>query len=1080
MRKLAVLESLIVLLMCISSAKAQTTITSVLVGSITDQTGAAIAGATITATDVSRDYSTKGQSHTDGSYRLEGLLPGTYRVIFSMSGFQTVVDDQIILYARQDRRIDVRLQVGAVSQQVTVKAQGSVLNTENATHATSQSSLETTQYPWGMRGYINGDTDGSPLYTQLSVVGVSRSNNTTNGSTGSQFRASWDGNNADNRGTFRPDEDALGEVQVFTVNAPAEFMSSSEAIGVSRSGTNLYHGSARIDIGNTDLNALGPCGTCEQGPGVPTVQEDFNFGGPIRRNRTFFNLSYSHFISRYNNFTTGFVFPQQGMRSGDLSIFPEPVMNPYTGQPFPGNIIPSNMISPVSQKMMDYFPLPNQGGKGNLTDNYGLPLDSINKSTNWDLRLDHQFTPNHRIYFSWSRVWDDQVFPNLGNASDPDPRVSEATGVSTANLYTFGYTWVASPSIVNEFMFGINKTPDTNVTGKLQGNQVLQDFGLPYASSVPGGIGFPEVSITGFNGFGDRSGVGNFDEYQQYTIRDSVSISRGKHLLKAGVQVVNNRPSMISNDPGTWGSFNFDGSVTGNAFADFLLGLPNTTSLNLPRVKEIDHWSDLGFFLQDSWRVKRNLTVDLGLRNQIFTVPLDANNLYYNFDPATLQVVVPNQQTHSKVVPGYPIPVVTASDVRWPEKLIKGKKLMLEPRVGIAWRMTPKTVLRTGYGIYHVPPVDINSILGPRATGPFSRNESFGPNQFVNGSPLMSFANPFPTAPGALGPQTVTGLPVDFSRPYTQQWNLTFEREIPWHMGLSVAYVGTSGTNLAYIENLNQPAPSLQPYQPLDLAFQKINYINYGGNSFYNSFRVVLNRQFSSGLYLRASYERDQFRGDVSSAQSSLYGGATVENPYDRRAYWGTYDGFEPDYLKIVAVYPLPFGNGQRFLSSSRVADAVLGGWTISTYLLASAGMLLSPTFSGSDPSNTGVFGGRPDLVAGCNPGGQVDSAHWFDKNCFEVPAPGHFGNAPIGALRGPAWWMQDLGVYKDFGLGEWKGFHPKLRIEAESWDPWNHPTRRRVATNISASSFGYAPAGSTDGMTTGWRYIVLNAAITF
>jgi carboxypeptidase family protein len=1069
-------------------AGAQTTVTSVLLGSVEDPQGGAVARATITAIELSRNYSTKTTSNADGSYRIEGLLPGNYQLRVTMNGFQTFVNNEVILYARQERRVDVRLQLGSVSEEITVKEQGSVIDTENATHSTTQSALEIHDFPAGIRGPINGGVDGSPIYTQLSAPGVARSNNTTNGSTGSQWKSEVDGNNADNRGSFRPDEEAISEVRTFTVNAPAEFQSSSTALGVSRGGTNRYHGTARIDIGNTDLNALGPFGDVTRGPGVPTVQQDYNVGGPIFKNRTFFNLTYADSVSRYNNFTSGYVYPTQTMRSGDLSIIPTPIIDPYTGQPFANNVIPSNLISPISQKLIEeYFPLPNHGPSNDLTDNYAQLLTSVNRQINWHLRLDHQFTPKHRVYFSWSRVYYDQVFPDNTSLQgappdDPDPRIALDRSIQVAHLYTFADTYVVAPSIVNEFTFGINQSPDTSTTGQLQGSQVLQDLGLNLGGrQIPSGIGFPNVAITGFTGVASRSGFAQTDEYQQYTFRDAVSIARGNHLFRVGVQIRNNRPRVLTQGPGTWGQFNFDGSFSGNAFADFLLGLPYTTAINRPRIQEVDHWSEYGIFVQDTWKVRDNLTLELGLRNQIYTIPYDANGLFYNFDPVGMRVVVPNSKALQSVVTGYPLPVVTAKTAGFPDKLMRGAKLGLEPRIGIAWRLSDKTVFRTGYGVYSVPPAGIGALLGSQATGPFTRNESFGPNQITNGVPLMTFSSPFPGAPGVLGLQSVTAQPVNFTRPYTQQWNVTFEREIPWKMAVSAAYVGTSGTHLAYTRDINRPPASLNPYQRVYDGYNAINVVDYGGNSIYNSLQVGVTRQFSSGLYLRASYERDQFLGNVSSKKSMLYGGPSLENPYDRRSYWGSYDGFEPDTLKINLVYTLPFGEGHRFFASNRVASAVLGGWTLSTYIFQSAGQLFTPTFSGEDTSHTGITSGRAQIVPGCNPGGQIDKDHWFNKSCFTRPDDGTFGNAPIGGLRGPAWWMQNAAIYKDISLGEWRtGLTPKLRLEMQSWDPLNHPTQRSVSMNINAANFGYAPLGSTDGMTTGWRYVTVNLGLSF
>ncbi len=1083
---------LVVWLLLPQSALGQTTTHSNLLGAITDPQGLPVAGTQVTVTETSKGYSSSATTNAEGFYRIKGLLPGTYRMKAELDGFQTFVNENVIVYTRQERRVDIQLTVGEITEVVYVEAHGSVIETETPTISTNQSELEVRQFPPTGRGT-------SPMYTALSTPGFHRSNGTAHGGTASDWKSEHDGNNADNRGEFRPSEEMLQEVRIFSHNAPAEFQSSATVQATTKGGSNEWHGLARVLVANSALNALGPNSDGKRGVGRPTVQQDYSGGGPILRDKTFFFLSHTRRNNRSSRFATGYVYPQPQMRPGpggaDLGIVKVPeIIDPLTGLPFPNKVIPADRIDPTSKFMVDsYFPLPNRGGPDSLNDNWGFTNRSDTDYRNWNFRLDHQLLEDNQIAFIYSTINSDSSGLCSGDPGPPvgtcHDHVSRLKGGTNLDLYTIQNTHTFSPSIINEFTFGSNHTGYAGRNGTIEGTEALNLVGINNLGgrTPPPGIGFPTVKIVGISGLAGRIGSRESQQFWQHTIRDGVSVSRGNHLVKTGVQIRHNRPSALSQGPGTWGIYNFDGSITGDAYADFLLGFPNTTSIQTPRPVRKDRWNEIGLYLQDDWKVTPKLTLNLGVRNQVFTVPTDASGGFYNFDFETGNVVVPDIGSFRSISPDYPIPVVTADEAGYPKDLATGYHLWLEPRIGLAYRWRPNVVVRSGYGIYQVQPPLFGNLLGIRGRGPFGFNEEFGPNRVINGVPQLSFRHPFAAAPGAQPLQSVGFEELQRQRPYLQQWNLTLERQLPHQMGLSVTYLGTKGTNLVYQRNINKPEASSQPFQRRNPAFNEIRHIDYGGNSIYHSTVVTLNRQFSRGLYFRASFVHAKFLGDSAPDANWRDHGAVIEDPYNRSGYRGIghiaggSQAFEPTSLKLVAIWTLPFGEGERYLNQSKLYDLVLGGWTASTYIYASRGGRFTPVFSGSDPSNTGTSYGRASRINGCNHGHRRDEFYFWNEGCFTLPAPGQYGNVEQGVLRGPAWLMPRVSIFKDFRLGEYGGdFRPRLRLEAEIQAPFNSPTQARANTNISRPDFGFARKGTTDGLTTGYRRIKLNMALEF
>ena len=467
----------------------------------------------------------------------------------------------------------------------------------------------------------------------------------------------------------------------------------------------------------------------------------------------------------------------------------------------------------------------------------------------------------------------------------------------------------------------------------------------------------------------------------------------------------------------TYGAFEFTGAFSGYDYADMLLGLPFRTNLDQVRSKVYSsHW-EVGAYVQDDWKVNPRLTITPGLRFQHYGVPLEKNGLCYNFDLATQRVVVPDQRGIDNIAQNYPLPVVTADQAGYPERLREFKSLLVEPRLGIAYRPFGNTVFRAAYGIYNVPFVsnaawatanvfgefDRAGVLAGLTGGPYQLSESFGPNEIVNGVPRFTLDHPFPG--GQIGLQNVSSAPIEGRKdvwPYDQQWNITVEHEFPSGISLRTSYVGSKGTHWPYLRNLNVPAPSLTPFTPSRRPYQpnlinQVNHFDMGGNSSHHGLEIEVARQFSNGLYFRGWYGWLKTLNDV---QAGLFGSSTgwyIENPDNRSQEKGWQDGTTPVKTRWMAVWDIPVGKGRKYVPTGWV-DQIIGGWTTIPAFVIQSGIRFTPIYTGSDPANVGTSSGRPDQTCDANGFGDGPGIIW-DRSCFAVPQPGRYGNTARGTL---------------------------------------------------------------------------------
>ncbi|HYM11170.1 MAG TPA: TonB-dependent receptor, partial [Bryobacterales bacterium] len=594
-----------------------------------------------------------------------------------------------------------------------------------------------------------------------------------------------------------------------------------------------------------------------------------------------------------------------------------------------------------------------------------------------------------------------------------------------------------------------------------KGDQAVQKIGLqgvnPHGYSAQG---FPTMNIAGYATLRTQPG-GEVQNDHDWGYADTVTWSRGRHVFKFGGEY-KPQSRFVGNIPeGTYGNFTFNGSLAGYGYADFLLGYPFTSTRLDPLTQRTLLDSELGLFITDSFKVSSRLTLDLGLRWDRFGSPSYDDGLQYNWDPVTGNVIVPSNLV-SRVSPLYPktITIAGGSVAQHP-----GLRNFV-PRIGVAYRLSDKMVIRGGYGIF-------NETLGRYSrlsSAPFQVTETYQ-NVITGGQPLLSFPNPFPSSLAAalIPSQSVTGYPLDSSNGKLHQYNLTIERQFK-DTGFRISYVGSHDYGMNYAISVNKPQASLTPF-----TAARRPYSQYIGASYYRSDGESKFNAMTFEVVRKVGQVTLDSHWTLASSYSNFQSGADLENPYGP-LFFGR-DQYTPRQRAVFnVVWEIPFGKGRRYMSNApRAVDGVLGGWQIYWLGYLESGHFFSPSFSGLDPSNTNTFGGFPDRVCNGNLASSSRSVnHWFDPTCFATPAPGHFGDSGAYVLEGPGYNMQHMSVAKTFNLTE----RFKFTFTTAFSNLFNHPNFVAPASNISVPGSVGVVSGLRDGSPA--RQIELRGRVDF
>lgn len=997
-------------------------------GTATDPTGAVVPGVTITLSNTETGSARTVETNESGNFEIPLVGPGIYQITAEGSGFQKYVADGIVITSREIRRIDAPLQLGAVGTEITVVAGAAVINTEGSdiasnfnsekfvdsplsysffpqAHMTTQASVQTNAGGWGIR--IAGQP---PSQSQQQMDGVAN-----------------DGvlNLVNNMNDFE-------ELQVVTSNQSAEY---SRAVGLTmtgKSGTNQLHGRFYYDHENSAFNAR----NFFERSKTPFKQHrgGMNISGPIIKNKTFFFFGHSRIRIPAGSFFTANVAPT-AFRSGDFSGQTKPVIDPTNGLAFTNNQVPLDRISGVSQKVQElYQPLPNRGVAGGQVNNFEFIHPYPTDILKWDSitpRVDHQFSEKNRLYVRFiNRITPYILARNLPWATWTRERDHHSVVVADTHIF--------SPNLVNEFRWGWIKDyflDGSEVDGvqPVFGDQVVQQIGLQGVN--PQGLsamGFPRMDVVGLSSMSVQPGGVALDE-RHFQYSNSTTWTVGRHVVKFGPQLRTFRDFDSTVFEGNYGRFDFDGRLSGTPYADFLLGLPGSSSRLNPFTNRTQTSYEFGMFLTDTFKVSQNVTLDWGLRWDYFGATTFDDGLQYNWDPTTGNVIVP-QAALSSVSPLYPNTITVATGDVVPSP----RKGNVRPRVGLAYRVTNDFVIRGGYGQYSEGLGRFNRAL---STGPFQITETYF-NTVTNGVPLFSFPNPFPGLNAASVPsQSIEGYPLTTDNGLIHQFNVSIEKQIG-ELGFRMSYLGSRSRGMNYRLNINKPEASLVPFtasrRPYS-QFVNTNFWRNDGESNYDALQFHANRRMGD------------FQFDTHyTLSSSMSNFLNLENPYAPLA-WNR-EAFNSRHRGVINItWDIPVGRGHRALANVPGAvDAVLGGWEFGWITYLQSGQYFSPRFTGADPSNTNTFGGTPDRIGDGNlAAGSREITRWFDASAFVAPPKGRFGNAGMNILEGPGWNLHHLSLIKKFSVTERVG----LVFQGMMQNLFNHPHFAFPNNNITQTA---------------------------
>ncbi len=1094
----ATLMTVVCLITLTLTSLAQSTFGTI-TGTVTDPSGAVLPNATVTITNKSTQAIRTVTTNGEGTYVAINLDPGVYRIETTATGFGKFVRETELL-ARQVARVDVRVETAAVSAQVDIISTGAI-TTETPTISDSKSGREINGLALNFRATgspspivvatmapgVQQDragnisvAGGQPYTTSFSIDGISTQSVRGGGAVRDLF----------------PSVEGIAEFKVNSSNNNAEFGQVSDVTTISKSGANAYHGTAFLFHQNKRLDATNPFGLTANGKRIyfPGHTNSFGgaFSGPLSipkvydaKNKTFFFVDYEG-VRRGDPLAINQTVPPDAYRKGDLSNIATAIKNPFTGGTYTNNQIP---VNPAAAKVLELLYVQQNQATGAAINkpNFVSSATNVYSVNGFDLRGDHNFNDNHKFFVRYTHKNVQTVGTDGGgNFNTKFGQYSNSTKVR--NL-AGSYNWILRPNLINEFRAGysINNVLQDYPLAK-QGAQITQSIGLTGLPKAPllGGIpnfSFSDGSFISTNSTGRPHFTGN----KTYQLNDSLTWTKGSHTIKGGVDFQKLKfQDYLSFFPGDdFGEFSFTGQYTGNAFADFLVGLPSVTTYaaNGPDVKPYAyHYAG---YIQDDFRVSPKLTLNFGVRYELHPPFNDETNQLANLDRTTKggRVLVQNAAGLALVAPSFrtdikDTPIVIASDAGFPDRLRKTDKNDWNPRFGFAYRPfnDNKTVIRGGVGVYTVTVLGsvLYSLAGiATSNAPVFQNSAPGSTTF-----RLQLPNAFPTGTtaGSGGiPDFRRANQPDLTDPYSMQWNLTIERELKWNTGLRLTYTGSRTRQLIYSPDLNQIKPNTTGYAPLvataDLRKANLTYPNFnavltrdnGPSAKYHAFTTELSRRFKNGTSFQSSYTLAK---NLSNAGGPAPGGFAAENGpttlnvYNIQADYGDVAFTRRHRFLTTFLWELPVGKGRKLLTSSNAAvDAVLGGWGINGILLFQSGPYLTPTFTGTDPSGTGVLvrgvttTQRPDRIGNGNISNPTIDAY-FDKAAFVRPASniGRFGNAGVGILRGPGTEVFSMTVGKQFSITE----QLKLRYEAAFSNLFNHLNPDIPGTlNITSAAFG-------------------------
>jgi hypothetical protein len=1048
--------------------------TATLVGHITDATRASILGASVKIRNVETNELRGVESGVDGQFTAADLKPGFYEVTVEKAGFKTARDQSVELQVGQTARLDITLEVGSAAQSVEVTASVPSVNTENATRGDVIAPNEIAEMPLNGRDF--NDLAVLVAGVQPAEQSAKGSPYVVNGARADASNVTIDGlndfNPRDAGAQARPPLDSLQEFKLQTSGFSAEYgrLAGGVVTMALKSGGNQLHGSIFELVRNDPFDARNffDAGKSE----LRRNQFGATVTGPLEiprlyhgRDRTFFLVSWESTRQVSGSSNLGVVpsllerqgdFSQSYDANGKLILLKDPLASgsctaTITTGCFPGNKIPASRVSAAAVQLMNYYPLPNLMGVNNER-SYAVSADS------WDnflFKVDQRIGQKDTVTGRAMQRWETSTNPFSGSTTGTFPSTTstgqELLGISETHLFT--------PTLINEARAGVTRTTNDELSA-FSGTNWAAKFGIPGTTNDPQMSGFPKFSITGFEGLGDSTSNPIHYVVNNWNVNDGLTWIRGRHAIRIGGDILRVQYYQPTNSNFN-GTFTFNGKITGDGIADFLLGFPSSTSRKIGTVTNHIFSVNYAAYIQDDFKLLPNLTLNLGLRYELQMPPYEQAGQMTNFVPALDKVVLAGTATIPNVgstlaAAGLTNYVTAADAAGLPRSLVYPNYDNFAPRFGVAWRPfgNNHTVLRGGYGIFYTG--SRLSAMRTDLTGgfPYSLSQSFTGS---SSSPNLSLANPFPDSLAKLsGTTTTSGWETHPPSPYLESWNFTVEREVGGGVVLEASYTGSKGTHLGRKYDLNQeirtPVLTARPYG----GYGDIEFYTFSQNSSYKAGTFTVRKRISNGLFFRANYT---YGKSIDTNSGLNYAGAGgyqgAQNSYDLNAERGLSDFDARHVFSMNFAYLLPF---RRF--------TLIRGWQLAGSGIARSGQPFTPQYSG--PNNDLAQATRPDrILDGSLPNPSPNM--WFNLNAFQaVPDSAYrYGNSGRNILEGPGSAAVNFSLSKQFRLGE----RFKAQFRWEAFNVLNRANFQQPANTLDKANAGtITSAGAARQMQLGLR----------
>jgi hypothetical protein len=1027
---------------CVLPLSAQTGATATLLGTVTDPTSAVVAGVTITATNTETKLTRATTTESAGDYTIFSLPIGRYDIRAQAPGFRTAEKKDVTLTIDQRARIDFQLVVGETRETVTITGETPILKTDDSSTSQVITQRAVVDLPLNGRNFMQ-------LTRLTASVNTGDGYNITSGSVGTVIKDQATGsvygqrnsNNmfrldgiqvvelTGNRARLEPSMDAVEEFTLIKGIYPAEFGGvSGSTINVAiKSGTNSLHGAAFEFLRNDKLDTRNLFDTTGRAPNLRRNQFGGVLGGPVRKNKTFFFVSYDGTRLRQANVSTNRI-PTPAQLGGDLSSLGTNIIDPISGTPFPGAQIPAARINPLSKAIGAFWPAPNN--PGDPARNYVSAFSEAVTNNDYLGRVDHRLSDKDQVFsrYGFGKIQDSRP-PTI----PPFATYTEDTSQSIVLAETHTFT----PEILNEGRFGYTRIKFYDTPLKTFPEFAAQN-NIPLVTRDAKFADLPIVSISGYTGLGASGSAPDYSTQNNFQFTDNLMVHRGAHSLKIGGEVI--RRQIFQQVPQTKkGSFTFDGNFSGDNLGDFLLGLARQTQVGASSYISTANMrmTDFALYAQDDWRVSNRLTLNIGLRYEVHGAPVDLPGYVPNFNPSK------GDFEFSPFTKNSP--------------LYNTDRNNFAPRFGFAYRpfADNKTVVRGGYGVFFNMN-NYDEFLFLPYNPPFGNVLTF---QSLPNTPTLSLSNPFPTSGSAAGAPTAYGIDRNLQIGYVQFATLGIEREIAHNTILEVSYVGNKSTRLAKGVNFNfaPPGPGgVQARRILRQDLGNIILVEPWGNATYHSLQMQLERRMSGGLLVLASYAYGKTLTDVPTSTGDK-GGTTAQNPYCLNSCEKgdpTYDLRQRFTANII--YELPFGRGRRFLTGGGARDILLGGWDMASIFSRQSGRPITVNIAG-DPLNTGQGNARANYLGAPKSVPNPTLNQWFNTAAFAAPAPYTPGNLGYGTFLGPGTFNWDFSVYKTFSITE----RHRIQFRTEFFNFPNHPNLGNPGLTVGTATFGKITSAS-------------------